>query len=42
MKKIILYIAASLDQRIAEQPDGGFEFLSDYPSDSTSQWTPLP
>ncbi len=30
MKKIILYIAASLDQRIAE-PDSGFEFLSDYP-----------
>lgn len=30
MKKIILYIAASLDGRIAE-PDGGFEFLSGYP-----------
>lgn len=30
MKKIILYIATSLDGRIAE-PDGGFEFLSDYP-----------
>lgn len=30
MKKIILYIAASLDQRIAE-PDGNFEFLSNYP-----------
>lgn len=30
MKKIKLYIAASLDQRIAE-PDGGIEFLSNYP-----------
>lgn len=30
MKKIILYIAASLDQCITE-PDGGFKFLSDYP-----------
>jgi dihydrofolate reductase len=30
MKKIILYIAASLDQRIAE-PDGGIEWLSEYP-----------
>lgn len=32
MKKIKLYIAASLDQRIAE-PDGGIEFLSNYPVD---------
>lgn len=32
MKKIKLYIAASLDQRIAE-PDGGIEFLSTYPVD---------
>lgn len=30
MKKIILYIAASLDQRIAEA-DGGIEWLSEYP-----------
>lgn len=30
MKKIILYIAASLDQRIAE-PDGGIEWLSEFP-----------
>ncbi|MDR2915146.1 MAG: hypothetical protein LBV74_09990 [Tannerella sp.] len=32
MKKIKLYIAASLDQRIAE-PDGGIEFLFNYPVD---------
>ena len=30
MKKIILYIAASLDQRIAEL-DGGIEWLSEFP-----------
>lgn len=30
MKKIILYIAASFDQRIAE-PDGGIEWLSEFP-----------
>ena len=30
MKKIILNIAASLDQRIAES-DGGLEWLSDFP-----------
>lgn len=30
MKKIILYIAASLDGRIAE-PDGGIEWLSEFP-----------
>lgn len=30
MKRIILYIAASLDQRIAE-PDGGIEWLSEFP-----------
>ena len=30
MKRIIFYIAASLDQRIAK-PDGGIDFLSDYP-----------
>lgn len=30
MKKIILYIAASLDQRIAE-PDGSIEWLSEFP-----------
>ena len=30
MKKIILYIAASIDGRIAE-PDGGIEWLSEYP-----------
>ena len=30
MKKIILYIAASLDQRIAE-PDGGLEWLTKFP-----------
>lgn len=30
MKKIILYIAASLDGRIAE-PDGGIEWLSGFP-----------
>ena len=30
MKKISLYIAASIDGRIAE-PDGGIEWLSDYP-----------
>lgn len=30
MKKIILYIAASLDGRIGE-PDGGIEWLSEYP-----------
>lgn len=30
MKRIILYIASSLDGRIAE-PGGGVEFLSDYP-----------
>ena len=29
MKKIILYIAASLDQRIAE-PDGGLDWLSEF------------
>jgi len=29
MKKIILYIAASLDQRIAE-PDGGLEWLAEF------------
>ena len=29
MKKIILYIAASLDQRIAE-PDGGLEWLTGF------------
>lgn len=32
MKKIILYIAASIDQRIAE-PDGGTEWLNEYPID---------
>jgi dihydrofolate reductase len=31
MKKIILYIAASLDQRIAE-PDGGLEWLTGFPN----------
>jgi len=31
MKKIILYIAASLDQRIAE-PDGGMEWLTGFPN----------
>ena len=31
MKKIILYIAASLDQRIAE-PDGGLEWLTGVPN----------
>jgi dihydrofolate reductase len=31
MKKIILYIAASLDQRIAE-PDGGLEWLTEFPN----------
>lgn len=31
MKKIILYIAASLDQRIAE-PDGGLDWLTDFPN----------
>src|SRR5690606_3599123 len=30
MKKIILYIAASIDGRIAE-PDGGMEWLSEFP-----------
>lgn len=30
MKKIILYIAASIDGRIAE-PDGGIEWLSEFP-----------
>ena len=30
MKKIILYIAASIDGRIAE-PDGGIEWLSKFP-----------
>ncbi len=30
MKKIILYIATSIDGRIAE-PDGSFDFLSEYP-----------
>lgn len=30
MKHIILYIASSIDGRIAE-PDGGVEFLSEYP-----------
>lgn len=30
MKKVILYIAASLDGRIAE-PDGGIEWLSEFP-----------
>ncbi len=30
MKKIILYIAVSIDGRIAE-PDGGTDFLSEYP-----------
>jgi len=31
MKKIILYIAASLDGRIAE-PDGGLDWLTDFPN----------
>lgn len=31
MKKIILYIAASLDQRIAEA-DGGLEWLTEFPN----------
>ncbi len=31
MKKIILYIAASLDQRIAE-PDGGLDWLTGFPN----------
>ncbi len=31
MKKIILYIAASLDQRIAE-PDGGLDWLAGFPN----------
>lgn len=31
MKKIILYISASLDQRIAE-PNGGLEWLSEFPN----------
>ncbi|MFR3215930.1 MAG: dihydrofolate reductase family protein [Dysgonomonas mossii] len=31
MKKIILYIAASLDQRIAE-PDGSLEWLTEFPN----------
>jgi dihydrofolate reductase len=31
MKKIILYIAASLDQCIAE-PDGGLEWLAEFPN----------
>jgi dihydrofolate reductase len=31
MKKIILYIAASLDQRIAE-PDGGLDRLAGFPN----------
>ncbi len=31
MKKIILYIAASLDQRIAE-PDGGLDWLTEFPN----------
>ena len=31
MKRIILYIAASLDQRIAE-PDGGLEWLIGLPN----------
>ena len=31
MKKIILYIAASLDQRIAET-DGGLEWLTEFPN----------
>lgn len=31
MKKIILYIAASLDQRIAE-PDGSLEWLNEFPN----------
>ena len=31
MKKIILYIAASLDQRIAE-PDGSLEWLTGFPN----------
>lgn len=31
MKKIILYIAASLDGRIAE-PDGGLEWLTEFPN----------
>jgi len=30
MKKIIFYIAASIDQRIAE-PDGSIEWLKDHP-----------
>ena len=30
MRKIILYIAASIDGRIAE-PDGGIEWLSEFP-----------
>lgn len=31
MKKIILYIAASLDGRIAES-DGGLEWLTEFPN----------
>jgi dihydrofolate reductase len=31
MKKIILYIAASIDQRIAE-PDGGLDWLTEFPN----------
>ena len=31
MKRIILYISASLDQRIAE-PDGGLEWLTEFPN----------
>ena len=37
MKKIILYIATSIDGRIAE-PGGGTEFLSGYPITETMDY----
>lgn len=37
MKKIILYIAASIDGQIAE-PDGGMEWLSEYPITETMNY----
>ncbi|GAB6121917.1 dihydrofolate reductase family protein [Dysgonomonas termitidis] len=37
MKKIILYIAASLDQRIAE-PDGGLEWLTGFPNSEKTDY----